>query len=62
MCITLVFCCCYRKYADIGNTVKHQYGGGMYKVAEWAHIVNAHSVPGAGVVEGLKQVGQDPVV
>lgn len=46
----------YRKFADIGNTVRSQINDGFYKISSWAHFVTVHTVAGAGVFEGLREV------
>ncbi|XP_037036768.1 uridine 5'-monophosphate synthase [Bradysia coprophila] len=43
-----------RKFADIGHTVSMQYSKGVYKISQWADLVTCHSLPGQGVIDGLK--------
>lgn len=40
-----------------GNTVALQYSSGVYRIAAWSHITNAHPVPGPSIIKGLATVG-----
>jgi orotidine-5'-phosphate decarboxylase len=40
-----------------GNTVALQYSSGVYRIASWSHITNAHPVPGPSIITGLASIG-----
>lgn len=42
-----------RKFADIGFTVQQQYSAGDYRIRDWAHVVNAHVLPGPDMIRAL---------
>ena len=48
-----------RKFADIGNTVSLQYSKGVYNISSWADLVTVHSLPGEGILKGLKEALTD---
>ncbi|MEG1542284.1 MAG: orotidine-5'-phosphate decarboxylase [Victivallaceae bacterium] len=47
-----------RKFADSGFIAAKQYAEGIYRIAEWADVINAHILTGPGIIEALAAVGQ----
>lgn len=45
-----------RKFCDIGNTIKMQYEGGIYRVVEWTDFCTVHGIMGSGIFKAMRQV------
>lgn len=43
-----------RKFADIGNTVKQQYTGGLHNIDQWADFVTVHAIAGPGILNAMQ--------
>ena len=39
-----------RKFADIGNTFRQQFTGGIYRIRDWCHLTNFHTLVGEGII------------
>ncbi|WP_213318722.1 orotidine 5'-phosphate decarboxylase / HUMPS family protein [Chlamydiifrater volucris] len=48
-----------RKYSELGEVVERQYGGGLYKVVDWADLVSVHLSSGEKIIDSLSLVGKD---
>ncbi|KAI6190668.1 Uridine 5'-monophosphate synthase [Aphelenchoides bicaudatus] len=48
-----------RKFADTGNTNYLQVVNGPHKIAEWADLVTAHSLPGTAAVQSFEPAIKD---
>jgi uridine monophosphate synthetase len=44
-----------KKFCDIGNTIKHQLTGGIYKISTWADIVTVHGISGPDIIKVFKE-------
>ncbi|KAG8528936.1 uncharacterized protein KY384_006625 [Bacidia gigantensis] len=48
-----------RKFGDIGNTLQSQYTRGPLRIAHWAHLTNAHLLPGPSIISALYSAAQE---
>ncbi|KAG4303319.1 hypothetical protein PCANB_000388 [Pneumocystis canis] len=46
-----------RKFADIGRTAQLQYTSGLFRIIEWADLIDAHILPGDGLITALQDAG-----
>ncbi|KAK4693942.1 hypothetical protein P7C71_g3543, partial [Lecanoromycetidae sp. Uapishka_2] len=51
-----------RKLGDIGNTVQSQYTRGPLAIATWAHLTNAHLLPGPTIVPALHSAASETLM
>ncbi|KAG5440596.1 hypothetical protein PCK2_000306 [Pneumocystis canis] len=47
-----------RKFADIGRTAQLQYTSGPFRIVEWADLIDAHILPGHGLITALEAAGR----
>lgn len=48
-----------RKFADIGNTFKHQFTSGIFKIREWADIITLHGLVGEGQISQFNHLRRE---
>ncbi|CAH8545397.1 unnamed protein product [Dicrocoelium dendriticum] len=48
-----------RKLADIGQTALQQLSKGIYRVAEWCHLVTVHCIAGSGVLQAFRTANEE---
>jgi orotidine-5'-phosphate decarboxylase len=46
-----------RRFTEDKSIVEEQYEHGLYKIANWAHLVTVAPQTGSRVIQGLRQVG-----
>ncbi|KAL6720583.1 orotidine 5'-phosphate decarboxylase [Lecanora helva] len=51
-----------RKFGDIGNTVQAQYTRGPLQIATWAHLTNAHLLPGPSLIPALQIAAEEALI
>jgi len=47
-----------RKFADIGNTIMHQFTAGVHHITDWADFVTVHVIAGPKSIEAFNATGK----